>query len=507
MRKTSPRNISRPVHALIVREELHPSSRPYKLMRIITFILFLLASLYSFGEGRDFIFRFNSNYTSDHFTVGNNLLNFRDCIGSSDWVSVSFSENYLSVHFNARQPGTFENRKGVMFSVNYDGSNVFEHVVMEPKTYRFICQWDEEGLIKEDENCTASLLYDKEGFINLSLNADDSDKWIFTPQKQGYCFEVTATNDFLLEARQNGRELGEPKATIRSQADSLFSKRLYVTNALLGQPVDFIVSRPENSPAATIDYRFSIRPARPLVLIHGIRSSPTWHGDKGTSFGDLKTKADAYDGFPPCIVFDFPWDSDKGSIKDYCGGKGSEALLYGFTDKHCGNWKLKPVFFAHSMGGLLLIEQMKKSAFLDASGGAVFAGSPFCGSDIANVLLQTDIGRKIKIGGDILNKTKTTVANLKLLARGSKSIPGRLKQIDPDLPILLLVGGTTDNRITGHGDKRVNVSSASLHNTLPLSNEDHLVVGMEHGELVDIALPPTGNYEDICSKLKEMLEH
>ena len=475
-------------------------------MRNVTFILFLLVSIFSFGEENDLIFRFNSQYTSDHFTVGNNLLNFHDCSGSSDWISVSFTENHQSVYFYAKQSKTFEDRKSVIFTVNYDGSNVFEHVVMEPRTYRFLCQWDDEGLINEDKDYSASLLYDTAGFIGINPE-NDEDKWIFIPQKQGYCFEVTATNDFLLKARQNGNEFGKLERIISSQPDNLFSKRLYVTNAVLDRPIDFIVSHPEYSEAGTISYRFSLRPVRPLVLIHGIRSSPTWHGDHYTSFGDLKENASKYGGFPPCIVFDFPWDSNRGSIVDYCGDKNSEFNLYGFSYKRCGGWKLKPVFFAHSMGGLLLLEQMKNASFHEEAGGAIFAGSPFCGSDIANVLLQTDIGRKIKIGGDFLNKTKTTVANFKLLARGSKSISERLKKIDTDFPVTFLIGSFTNDKITGRGDKRVNVSSSSLYNTLQFSNEEHLVVDMEHGELVDIALPPESKYAGICSKIKNRMEH
>ncbi|MBR5946829.1 hypothetical protein IKZ80_07075, partial [bacterium] len=489
------------------REELHPSSRLVKLMRLVSLMFFILYSLSSFGGDWNFTFRFSSNHTNDHFTVGNNLLNFRDWSGSSDWISVSFTENYQSVYFYAKRPETFQNRKSIMFTVNYDGSNVFGYAVMEPRIYRFVCQWDDEGLINEDEDYSASLLHDYEGFSNLGVDGGDQDKWIFVPQKQGYCFEVTATNNFLLEARQNGNELNEPESVISPQPGNLFSKRLYVTNALLDRPIDFIVSRPENAENKTIGYRFSLKPIRPLVLVHGIRSPPTWHGDKYTSFGDLKAKASKYGDFPPCMVFDFPWDSNKGSITDYCGGKGNFNYLYGFANKHCGDWKLKPVFFAHSMGGLLFIEQMKNNEFRETVGGAIFAGSPFCGSDIANVLLQTDIGSKVKIGADLLNKTQTTTENFKLLARGSKSISERLKKINVNFPVLFLVGGYVDDLITGHGDKRVNVSSASLYNTLAFSNEDHLVVGMEHGELVDITLPPSQKYENICAKLIKMLEH
>ena len=507
MRKTSPRNVTRPVHSRIAREELHPSSRLYKFMRIVVFILLLSFSFFSFGEENDYIFRFSSRNVNEHFTVGNNLLNFRQCSGSSDWVSVSFNENHQSIDFRAKQPTTIENLSSAMFTVKYDGSNVFEHVVMEPKTYRFLCQWDDEGIIEQDKNYSASLLNVKDGFISLGLEDGDSDKWVFTPQKQGLCLEVTATNDFVLEARQGSIDFGEPENVIFSRNKNLFSKRLYVTNAILGRPLDFIVSRPENAAAETISYKFSLRPARPLVLIHGIRSEPTWHGSKETSFGDLKEKACRYEPFPPCLAFDFPWNSNQGSIKDYCGGKGSEFTLYGFTDKRCGDWELKPLFFTHSMGGLLLVEQMKNSEFSEAVAGAVFAGSPFCGSDIANVLLQSDIGRKAKAGADLINKVKTTTENFKLLARGSKSISERLKAVKTNFPVLFLVGGRLDNRITGRGDERVNISSSALFNTLSFSDEDHVITGMEHGELVDITLPPGSGHRVFCNKLQEMMEH
>lgn len=507
MRKTSPRNVTRPVHARIAREELHPSSRLYKHMRTVSFILFLFASFLSFGGENDYILRFSSRNVDEHFAVGNNLLNFHQCRGSSEWVSVSFSENHLTFDFHAKLPTTREDRPSVLFTIDYLGSNVFEHVVMEPKTYRFLCQWDDEGIIEQDKNYSASLLNVKDGFISLGLEDGDSDKWVFTPQKQGLCLEVTATNDFVLEARQGSIDFGEPENVIFSRNKNLFSKRLYVTNAILGRPLDFIVSRPENAAAETINYKFSLRPARPLVLIHGIRSEPTWHGSKETSFGDLKEKACRYEPFPPCLAFDFPWNSNQGSIKDYCGGKGSEFTLYGFTDKRCGDWELKPLFFTHSMGGLLLVEQMKNSEFSEAVAGAVFAGSPFCGSDIANILLQSDIGRKAKAGADLINKVKTTTENFKLLARGSKSISERLKAVKTNFPVLFLVGGRLDNRITGRGDERVNISSSALFNTLSFSDEDHVITGMEHGELVDITLPPGSGHRVFCNKLQEMMEH
>lgn len=499
--------MTRPVHARIAREELHPSSRLFKLMRTISFIILLLASLSSLGEDRDLVYRFNSKYTSNHFTVGSNLLNFQNCSGSSDWISVSFSERYQTIYFHVAQPTNIEDRKSVMFTVDYAGSNVFGHVVSEPKSYRFLCQWDDEGTIEIDKRYSASLLAEKPGFVNAFLEDQDRDKWIFTPEKQGYCFEVTATNDFVLEARQGSLEFDEPVKVVFPQPNNLFSKRLYITNAVPDRPIDLIVSRPEDAEAETIAYTFSLRPIRPLVLIHGIRSEPTWHGSPETAFGELKEKACRYAGFPPCIVFDFPWDSDRGSIRDYCGGKGSEHNLYGFAYKRCGDWELKPLFFSHSMGGLLIIEQTKNGEFREMIDGAIFAGSPFCGSDIANFLLQGDIGRIAKVGADLIGKTRTTTENLKLLSRGSKSIPERLKTIKTNFPVLFLVGGRLDDVLTGRGDTRVNVSSASLYNTLSFSDEKHVIVNMRHGELIDITLPPGKSHENFCVKLQEMMEH
>ncbi|MBO7543217.1 hypothetical protein J6T93_04850 [bacterium] len=472
-------------------------------MRVILLTI-LLASLSSFGGDNDFVFRFSSNYLSDFFPVGNNLLNFRSCDGSSEWVSVTFSDRYQTAYFEAREAGRFEDRKSVTFTVFYDGSNVFGQTVMEPKTYRFLCQWDEDGPIEEDVEYSASLLYDEEGFYSPG---EDRDKWIFEPKCQGYCFEVSAAEDFLLKADQGSFELNEPVALLPGEGSPPFSKRLYVTNAILDRILNFRISRPENSEAKDIRYSFSLKPVRPLVLVHGIRSSPTWHKDPESSFGDLKLKACSYGGFPPCLVFDFPWNSKNGCIKDYCGGKGSEHHLYGFADKACGNWKLKPVFFAHSMGGLLFFEQMKNRGFAKFVDGAIFAGSPFCGSDIANVLLQTTPGWILKEGGDIIDQTRTTDGNLRLLSRGTKSIAERLKNLGAGLPVLFLVGQATENVITGFGDKRVNASSASLFNTLSFLNEDHLILNMEHGELVEIPLPPTKDYEEVCRKIKTMLEH
>jgi len=450
----------------------------------------------------DHILRFSSRQTEDYFIVGNNLLNFESVQGRSDWIDLSFREGSQTVLFRAKSAETIEDRPDALFSIFYAGSNSFGRVVMESRTYNFLCQWDEEGPLEEDREYSASLLSRKEGF---SDPGEDSDVFSFKPSKQGYCLEVSASNDFLVSARQEGLFWDEASEIFYDAERAVAAKRLYLTNAFLGKDISFSISRPPGEPERRTYYRFSLRPIRPLVLVHGIRSSPVSPADRATSFGEIREKAPRYGLFPPLLVFDFPWDSDKGSISDYCGRQ--EGSLGAFAADKCRDWKLKPVFFAHSMGGLLVLEQLRDRDFFSSAGGFIFAGSPFCGSDLANFFLFSAKGKVIKKSLGLLNKVRTTDANIRLLARGSRKIWERLKNFRRPLRTLFLVGYQNEDAATGRGDTVVNISSAGLPKSLEWAEPEQLVLYMQHNELVDIDLPPSDKYGRLCRKLCEILEH
>lgn len=470
-------------------------------MRILILIFFALSALA--GE-YDNILRFSSRLTEDRYPVANNLLNFREVKGESDWLDLSLTEGNGTVVFRAKTPTVYEDRPDALFSVCYDGSNSFGTVVMEARTYNFLCQWDDYGTLEADKDCSASLLAEKEGYIGLG---EDTDDWSFVPKKQGWCLEVTASNDFSLSAKQGGLNWDKPVNVFFEADRATVSKRLYITNAVLDANVVFTVARSEESGEERIFYKFSLRPIRPLVLVHGIRSSPLDAKDPYTSFGDMRAKASSYGGFPPTMVFDFPWDSNHESILSYRGKKEARGTLYGYSDGKCGNWALKPVFFAHSMGGLLLLEQARDKNFHSFMGGAVFAGSPFCGSDLANYLLCTTPGRIVKAGANVLNKVRTTDKNLALLARGSDKVWQRLKNLRPFPNTLFLAGYQNGDDLVGRGDSVVNVSSAALPVSVSWPEAGILPLYMEHGEMVGIDLPPSAKHRGTCEKINNVLEH
>lgn len=470
-------------------------------MRTLILLFFSLSALA--GEF-DNILRFSSRLTEDRFVVANNLLNFREVKGESDWLDLSLTEGNGTVVFRAKTPTGYEDRPDALFSVCYDGSNSFDTVVMEARTYNFLCQWDDRGALEADRDCSASLLAEKEGYAGLG---EDKDDWSFVPKKQGWCLEVTASNDFSLSAKQGGLNWDKPVELFFEADKATISKRLYITNAVLDANVVFTVARNEGSGEERIFYKFSLRPIRPLILVHGIRSSPVRATDPYTSFGAMRTKASSYGGFPPLVVFDFPWDSNQGSILSYCGKKEERGTLYGYSDGKCGNWALKPVFFAHSMGGLLLLEQMRNRDFYSFMGGSIFAGSPFCGSDLANFILCTTPGKIIKAGANVLDKVRTTDKNLTLLARGSDKVWQRLKNLRPHDNSLFLAGYQNSDVLVGRGDGVVNISSSALPLIAAWPGAVILPLYMEHSEMVEIDLPPSEKRRRTCEEITKILEH
>ncbi|MBR5623688.1 hypothetical protein IKW72_01590 [bacterium] len=469
--------------------------------RIPTFLLLCACALLSDDQlDNDHILRFNRENLTNSFSVRNNLLNYAGYENPGDWLSFETVDNGGTMIFIAENAEEYLDRRDAMVSVTYEGSNSFGQAVSEGRAFRFLCQWDDCGAIREDEPSPGSIAATPKDFLG---SAPDEDTWHFTPARQAYCLEYAASNDLLVVARQSGGQVwSNAVETIGSNA-----KRLYLTNIALNSQVNFKLSNPSSNQTSTISYRLNLTPVRPLILVHGIRSSPTSPSDPGSAFGEFKEKAFKYKEFPPVMVFDFPWNSNRGSILDYCGGLADIRTLYGFAYGKCGDWKLKPVFFVHSMGGLLLLEQLKEDGFRSFANALIFGGSPFCGSDLANFLNFKRAGKAMKLVGRALNKVRTTDKNLKLLARGSSEIWKRMKDLPGEIKSLFIVGDGKNAYPTGQGDGTVNLSSASLKNSVPWPEGEILNVGLEHGEIVEINFPPHPKHLNIINKIKTILEH
>lgn len=452
------------------------------------------------GLDNDFILRFNRNILTNSFSVRNNLLNYAGVDVASAWLTFETIDNGGTIRFIARPTGEYLDRREELAVAAYLGSNVFDQVISEDRTFRFLCQWDDCGPLSEDEEVPGSIASTPEDFLGYP---QDVDNWTFTPDKQAYCLEYSASNDLLVAAVQaGGMTWSNAVEVIGSSA-----KRLYLTNVSMNSQINFRLKNPSSNQTQSVSYRLTLRPVRPLVLVHGIRSSPTMASDCASAFGEFREKAMRYEEFPPLIVFDFPWDSNKGSILDYCGKINDRRTLYGYAMEKCGSWKLKPVFFSHSMGGLLILEQLKEEGFRAFAQALIFGGSPFCGSDLANYLCFKKAGKALKLAGQALNKVKTTDKNLRLLTRGSLKIWERLKDLPVELKALFIAGDGKSSRLTGTGDGTVNVSSASLKNSAPWPNSEILNVDLDHGEIVEINFPPQTKHLKIIKKIKTILEH
>ena len=106
-----------------------------------------------------------------------------------------------------------------------------------------------------------------------------------------------------------------------------------------------------------------------------------------------------------------------------------------------------------------------------------------------------------------MNKVRTTDKNLLLLIRGASWVWQRLQEAPSDIRSVFIVGDQNDTYPVGKGDGTVNLSSASLYNTLNWPSEDHLNVDLDHGEITEINIPPTGAHALILNKIKALLEH
>lgn len=475
-------------------------------IRLFLSVLLCAAALSAYADpsGFDHILRFDRIVITNQFPVSNNLLNYHSCENQSDWVTVLREPDDLHLVFIARKTAEYKNRPDAEIKILYHGSNSFGQAVSADRTYRFLCQWDDCGELEENKHSPGTVSKTPEDYDGPLA---DEDTWFFTPLKQAYCLEFSSSNDLKVVASQNGgRRWSNAVDVIEGRVTDAIRKRMYLTNLTLNSRLNFKITNPAEDQEQNVPYDLRLRPVRPLVLVHGIRSSPTDSSDPKSSFGDLAGKAFRYGDLPPALVFDFPWDSDKGCIYDYCGGSGDGRALFGFAFKRCGNWKLKPVFFTHSMGGLLLLEQLKNNGFKNFAEGLIFGGTPFCGSDLANYLYFKKAGNALHKIGSALNKIRTTEMNLLLLNRGTSWIWKRLEKIPVDLRALFITGDQINAYPVGLGDDTVNISSASLHNTLSWPASDHLDVGLDHGGITEIALPPGRAHVPILNKLKEMLE-
>ena len=172
-------------------------------------------------------------------------------------------------------------------------------------------------------------------------------------------------------------------------------------------------------------YKIRVFKARPVILVHGINSSPKDSSDPGTTFEHMRDYLGYFKEISPCVCYDFPWDSndeDASGFEKYVGNnKTINFSLFKFVhdkvnDIHEG---YKANIILHSMGGFVVRYQLHYSDFADMIHQILFIDSPQYGSELANFIITrpSSADRFNKLPG-----TDTSHQNYLHLSRGSDTI-------------------------------------------------------------------------------------
>ena len=139
-------------------------------------------------------------------------------------------------------------------------------------------------------------------------------------------------------------------------------------------------------------YKVRVLKARPVILVHGINSSPKSSSDPDTTFEHMRDCLGYFKEVAPCICYDFPWDSSQPhngkGFEHYVGINSSISdSLYEFVDERYdlhGDYKVN--ILLHSMGGFIVRYQLDYSEFANMVNQVLFINSPQYGSDLANFI-------------------------------------------------------------------------------------------------------------------------
>lgn len=394
-----------------------------------------------------------------------------------------------------------------------------------------VCFWDETADEKgENEDLVKfckKLEFDckTDGVLFESPNASTRDEDVYyltTNGKSGFCFEVEGSDalDYEVSFDQGSwKSIKKIQLLNKNGNDIPNHFRLYVTNKIDGVQYSFLRIKRNNSSAhSSISYSITPKKVRPLLLVHGIRSEPTYarknyivddedeDEDDMIAFYFIYKEVSSWEEFNPVIPFPFPWNSYLGSYESYCTGGNS---LNTFYKNKAETWYLGPVIMAHSMGGLLSVKQIQlNSTFASLLYGLVCLGSPFCGSDLGN--------STVGISHYFSSLIDTSSDNIIYLSRGSSYVLSRMSSF-PDiiktLPYKEFIYSEISNDLlsplcyfSGEGDGIVSYCSSNVGETLQWQNCNGKKSKLNHLDMHKLVLKKhNGEYRIIYDSLKNLL--
>lgn len=393
--------------------------------------------------------RFNLN--ENGFSYKFDFPNYTE-ITSSGWISIlSYGEN---LEITATPTSDFA-------TVNdYIKSGPCGDPPYYDARFEVIFQWDQRDNIdiNADQQITANILQNYERTGGYAFQ-DDEDIFCFTPTQGAYCLEFDENSNVKLAISYDGNTYTEYeiKDTVKTfQSTTLKYKRAYKIDWEKHHKY-YIKIHGDYSSAnyfnSSHNYSFTIKEVKPVILVHGINANPTYEGDPGSTFGELREKLSLVPEIKPTWVFDFPWDAGNGLYTKYCGNASDNGTIHKYLEDKCEPFDAKPVIMAHSMGGMLVLMQTEiDNSFISKVDDIIFFDTPFCGSDKADYW----------IAGPLASSE-----NIKRLQRGTQYTWDLMENV---------TGSFANHKklfFSGTADWVVEVCSSDLPNILDISGESH----------------------------------
>lgn len=414
-------------------------------------------------------------------------------INIPEWVNISGQTHNRT--FTATPTSDFEQCK------DHNKSGIFiRDYLLTNKTYEVIFQWDQRNNIDvyEGQTYEASIL---RNYIRGDdyVFSDDEDIYCFTPTEPVYCLEIPTNSYVKVAISYNGFNYTECNLTTTTNVfdSSCGNIKRYYKNDWVKNHKYYIKFQGDcnntNYYNKHHNYGFTIKKVKPVILIHGIYSSPLdpeEEEDDETAFGPMKKCLAYIKDVEPVDVFDFPWNPFQDLYTSYCSQNNASGTLKKYVHDSCSDFSLKPVFIVHSMGGMLLLKQIQMSSdFLSKADSFIFLATPFCGADKASWY-----------GASALASPENTVR----LRRGTRHVWELVSSI-PDSFFndhnSTYIFGFSNMYVGGkYSDGVVSVSSANLPGTLGLSTSP-IGLKLNHININDFPFPIEGDYRDIFQKV------
>ncbi len=154
---------------------------------------------------------------------------------------------------------------------------------------------------------------------------------------------------------------------------------------------------------------------KPVILVHGIDTSPRYVGD-ASFFGELVNNDQEKD-LRPYDCQDFIWSSQKNIISKWVGNGKTSGTLGAFIDLWQNTHGIKATLIGHSAGCLMIYYhcQRNNKKFKNSVDNILFAAPPLLGSHMADM---TGLDSWERLFSPFLKRTSTD--NMDIISRGTK---------------------------------------------------------------------------------------